>query len=132
MRSHRRADAAGEDVERNQFADRELAADHQLGAEIEYPGGHHLADELHGVAGIVGKAQHAKAGGDVAGDLLLPAALHLRLDRHRLQRLDAGDALDQEGLVLGAARELVVEPRAEQRRRPGGNARYRTGTSRAR
>ena len=71
---------------------------------------------------------HAEAGGDVAGELLLPAALHLRLDRHRLQRLDAGDALDQEGLVLRAAPELLVEPPAEQRRRPGRDRRCRTET----
>ena len=62
-------------------------------------------------------AEHAEAGRDVARELLLPAALHLRLDRHRLERLDAGDALDQEGLVLRAAPELLVEPAAEQRRR---------------
>ncbi len=58
-----------------------------------------------------------KLADDVAGKLLFPAALHLRLDRHGLQRLDAGDALDQEGLVLGAALEFLVEPAAEQRRR---------------
>ena len=68
---------------------------------------------------------------DVAGELLFPAAMHLRLDRHRLQRLDAGDALDQEGLVFGAARELFIEPPAEERRRRRRRCRYRTETSRS-
>ena len=55
-------------------------------------------------------ASTRKLARDIGGELLLPAPLHLRLDRHRLQRLDAGDAFDQEGLVLGAAVELLVEP----------------------
>ena len=63
--------------------------------------------------------EHAEARLHVAGELLLPAPLHLRLDRHRLQRLDAGDAFDQEGLVLGAAVELLVEPPPEDRRHAG-------------
>ena len=87
-----------------------LAVDHQLGAEIEDRGRHQLADELHRLARDVAEAEDAEARGDIAGELLLPAALHLRLDRHRLQRLDAGHALDQEGLVLRAAPELLVEP----------------------
>ncbi len=57
----------------------------------------------------------------VAGELLLPAALHLRLDRHGLERLDPGDALDQEGLVLGTAAEFFVEPTPKQRGRTGGD-----------
>ena len=87
-----------------------------LRAEIEGGGGDQLADELHHLARGVAKAEDAEAGADIAGELLFPAALHLRLDRHRLQRLDAGDALDQEGLVLGAAPEFLVEPPAKQRR----------------
>ena len=54
--------------------------------------------------------------------MLFPAALHLRFDRHGLERLNPGHALDQKGLVLGAARELVVEPLAKQRRRRRRNA----------
>ena len=58
-----------------------------------------------------------KLAADIAGELLLPAPLHLRLDRHRLERLDAGDALHQERLILGAALEFHVEAAPEQRRR---------------
>ena len=90
-----------------------VAVDHQLGAEVEDGRGDQLADELDGLAGRVAEAEHAEAGCNIAGELLLPAPLHLRLDRHRLQGLDAGDALDQEGLVLGAALELLVEPARE-------------------
>ena len=43
----------------------------------------------------------------------------MRLDRHCLQGLDAGDAFDQESLVLRAALELLIEAAAEQRRRAG-------------
>ena len=38
------------------------------------------------------------------------------------QRLDARDALDQEGLVLGAPIELLIEAPAKQRRGEHGNA----------
>ena len=87
------------------------------GAEIKHARGDQLADELNALARRVAKLQHAKARRDVTGELLLPAPLHLRLDRHGLERLDAGDAFDQKGLVLGAAPELLVQPPAEQRRR---------------
>ena len=93
-----------------------VAADHQSRAEIEDARGDDLVHELHELACGVAEAQHAEAGRDVAGELFFPAALHLRLDRHGFQRLDAGHALDQEGLVLRAAAEFFVEPAAEQRR----------------
>ena len=115
---HRRADTAGEDVEGDQLADREIAGDHQLGAEVKHRRGDHLADELHALARPIAELDDAKTGGDIAGKLLFPAPLHLRLDRHRFQRLDAGHAFDEKGLVFGAAREFFVQPPAEQRRRP--------------
>ena len=115
---HRCAHPAGQDVEGHQLADRQAAVDDQLGAEIEDAGGDDLADELHHLARGVAEAQHPKARGHVTGELLFPAALHLRLDRHGLERLDPGHALDQEGLVLGAASEFLVQPSSEQRRRP--------------
>ena len=114
---HRRAHPAGQDVEGHELADRQAAVDHQLGAEIEDAGGDDLADELHHLARGVAEAQDPEARGHVAGELLFPAALHLRLDRHGLERLDPGHALDQEGLVLGAALEFLVQPPPEQRRR---------------
>ena len=94
-----------------------LAFDDQLGAEIEDAGGDDLADELHHLARGVAEAQDPEARGHIAGELFFPAALHLRLDRHGLERLDPGHALDQEGLVLGAALEFLVQPPPEQRRR---------------
>jgi hypothetical protein len=51
--------------------------------------------------------------------LLFPAALHLRLDRHRLERFDPGHALDQKGLIFGSALEFLIQPPAKQRRRSG-------------
>src|SRR5262245_18575082 len=38
--------------------------------------------------------------------------------RHRLLRLDGADALDQKGLILGTAVELLVQPLAEDRGTP--------------
>ena len=114
---HRHADASGQHVEGDEFADRQVAVDDQLGAEIEDGGDHHLVDHLHGLACRVVQADDTEARRHIAGELLFPAALHLRLDRHGLERLDAGDALDQKGLVLGAAAEFLVEPPAKQRRR---------------
>jgi len=75
--------------------------------------GDQLADELHRLARPIAEREHVEAGADIACELLLPAPLHLRLDRHRLQRLDRADALDQERLVLRAAVELLVETFAE-------------------
>ena len=114
------ADAAGEHVEGDQLADRELAVDHQLGAEIERsPPSTSLLTNWTDWLAVLPRLSTRKLARDIARELLLPAALHLRLDRHGLQRLGAGDALDQEGLVLRAAAELLVEPAAEQRRRAG-------------
>ena len=73
-----------------------------------------------------------EARGHVGRELLLPAPLHLRLDGHGLERFDAGDALDQERLVLRAAAELLVETLAEYRRQPSRRSRCRTGSERAR
>src|SRR5208283_3105375 len=95
----------------------ERAINHQLGAEIKDPGGDQLADQLDGLARRIAEAEDPKARGDVAGELLFPAALHLRLDGHGLERLNACYALDQKGLVLGAAYEFLVKPLPEKRRR---------------
>ena len=68
----------------------------------------------------VSQTGNPEAGGNIAGQLFLPAPLHLRLNRHRLERLDSGNALDQEGLVFCAALELFVQTLLEQRRRACG------------
>ena len=65
--------------------------------------------------------QDPEARGHVAGELLFPAALHLRLDRHGLERFDPRHALDQKCLVLGATLKFLVQPPPKQRRRSGRN-----------
>ena len=57
----------------------------------------------------------------ITGQLIIPAALHLRFHRHALQGIDTGHGFDQEGLVFGAAVKLLVQPRAQQRRDQQGN-----------
>ena len=120
-RSTGHADAGGQHVEGDKFADGEAALDDELCAKVQYSGNHRFIDKLNRLACRIAQADDAEARGHVTGELFLPAALHLRLDRHGLQRLDAGHAFDQEGLILGAAPELLVEPLAEQRRRPSRN-----------
>jgi hypothetical protein len=119
---HRLRHAAGQHVERHQLAHRQFAVDDGLGAEIEDAGGRHLGDQLDRLTGIVAEVGDAERGADIAGQLLFPAALHLRLHRHRLQGLDAGHGLHQEGLVLRAALEFLLDPRAEQRRQGDADA----------
>ena len=85
---------------------REVAVDHEPRAKVKDGGGDELAHELDHLARHVAEVRDTKARAHVAGKLFLPAPLHLRLDRHRLQGLDAGDALDEERLVFGAAREI--------------------------
>jgi hypothetical protein len=90
----------------------------QPGVSIIRAAPHDLADELHHLARGVAEAHDPEARGYVTGELFFPAALRLRFDRHGLERLDPGHALDQKGLVLGVALEFLVQPPAEQRRRP--------------
>src|SRR5262249_20819125 len=119
---HRRADPAGQDIESDELADGEVAIDDKPGAVIKHPCRHQLVDELDKLACRVGETENLEARGDVGGELILPAALHLRLDRHRLERLHATDALHQKRLGLGTSLEFFVEPTPEQRRRDDRNA----------
>src|SRR5216684_6065594 len=114
---HWGADATRKNVEGHELPDGEAAVNDELCPVEQDCGGNQLADELHGLARRVAEADHAEARRHVTGELLLPAALHLRFHRHRLERLDPGHALDQECLVLGAAPEFFVKTRAEKRRR---------------
>src|ERR1700761_807691 len=116
---HRHADAAGQHVEGDQFADREFAIDHQLRSEIEDRRAGQLADELHGLACGVAKAQDAVGRRNICGELLFPASFHLRFDRLCLERLDARHALDKKRLVLSATLEFFIETTPEYRRRRG-------------
>ncbi len=114
---HRGAHPPCKHVECHQLADGESAIDDELCAEIERCRRHQLVDQLHGLARGVAQADDAKACRNVTRELLFPAPLHLRLDRHGFERLDAGDALDQEGLVLRAAGEFLIESFAKERSR---------------
>ena len=114
---HRRTDAGGQHVEGDEFADGKMTLDDELGAKVQNQDNRYLVDQLNRLACGIVQADDAEARRDVTRKLLLPAALHLRLDRHGLQRLDAGDAFDQESLILGAAPELLVESAAKRRRR---------------
>ncbi len=106
---------AGQHVEGDQFAHRQVALDHQPGAEEQQGHAPDLVDQLDGLRAPVGQHPRLEARLDVAGQLALPAVLHLRLDRQGLERLNPGHRLDQEGLVLGASGELLVQPPAQDR-----------------
>ena len=113
---HRRAHPAGQDVEGDELADRQVAADHEPGAEIQDACRDDLADELHRLAGAIAETEHPETRGHVSGELLLPAPLHLRFDRHRLDGLGGRNRFDQKRLIVGAAREFLVESAPETRR----------------
>ena len=113
---HRHAHPAGQHVEGHQFSDGEVAVDDELGAKEKDGGGDEVAHELDNLRRDIAEAGDTKARGDVGGQLFLPATLHLRLDRQRLQGLDAGDALNEEGLVFRPAPKFFIQPLAEQRR----------------
>ena len=74
-----------------------------------------LVDEHNALAAEGAEHDGAEGGADIGCELLLPALAHLRLDRHGLERLDAGHRLDQEGLVGGAALEALLDAAAERR-----------------
>jgi hypothetical protein len=113
---HRLGDPSRQHVERDQLTNRQVAFDHQMGAEIENESGDDFANQLNALAAPVSEREDPKARLHIGRELILPLPLHLRLDRHGLQRSDAGDALDQKGLVLGAALKFQLEPAAKDRR----------------
>ena len=79
---HRRTHPAREHVESDELAHGEVAVDHQPCAVIQSSGNDQLVDELHTLARGIAEADDLEARSDIAGELLLPAPLHLRLDRH--------------------------------------------------
>ena len=99
---------AQQHVDRHQLAHRQRAVDHQPGTDPEHGGRQDLAHQVDSMAGDDAKLGHPEAGADIGRQLVFPAPLHLRFDGHGLEGLDAGDAFDQEGLVLGAPVELLV------------------------
>ena len=113
---HRGGHAGRQHVERHELADRQASIDHEPCAEIQQRRHVELVDELHALACHVAEVDDPEACRNVAGELFFPAPLHLRLDGHRLERLDACDAFHQKRLVLCAALEFFVQPVAKQRR----------------
>ena len=113
----RTADLAREHGEGDQLADRHFVVDDEMGAEKQRNNGGRLVQKVGGLGCHIADLGGAKRRPHVARQLLFPAPLHYRLDCHRLYRLDPGDAFDQEGLVLGAAPEFLIEPAAKGRSR---------------
>src|SRR5690242_15787105 len=97
---HRHRQSSRKHVERDKLTDRERAFDDKLRAEIEGERRDQLADELYRLARSIAEADDLEAGTDIASQLLFPAPLHLRLNRHRFECLDAVDALDEKRLVF--------------------------------
>ena len=113
----RHTHAIGQHVEGHKLADSEAAFDHLLCAEKKHGDGDQMVHQLHRLARDITEADDAEACGNVTGKLLLPTPIHLRLNRHRFQRLDASDALHQERLVLCTPAKLFIQPFAEERGR---------------
>ena len=101
--------ALGEHVEGDELAHGELLVHHQPGAVPQGGSAHQLADQVDAFMAVAGQRAGLEAGRHVGGELVVPAPGDGRLERARLHGLDAGDALDQQGLVLGTASELLVE-----------------------
>ena len=93
--------------------------DHSLGAKNRIATVMNLLIELDALAADIAQVVDTEAGTNIARQLVFPSPLHLRLDRHRLNGFDAGDALHQEGLVVGATGEFLVEAAAQHGVKPG-------------
>ena len=76
------------------LAYREVAFDDEFRPKKQDSCGDDFADELHRLARCVIKADHPEACRYITRKLLFPAALHLRLDGHGLERFHAGHAFD--------------------------------------
>ena len=113
---NRRGHLPGQHVEGDQFADGHLVVDHQQRARPHDAGRDQLADERHATARHGGDIGDRQPGRDVGGQLLVPLLHPARLHRHGLHGVDAADGFDQEGLVLRALVELVVQAGADHRR----------------
>ena len=105
---HRLTYAARKYVECNEFADRQVARDHEASTKIQDASCHELVDELNAVTCIVSEPEDPETRSYVPRQLLLPASLHLRLDRHCLQRIDTIDAFDKKSLVLSTTLKFLV------------------------
>ena len=106
-------DPAGKHVEGDELADGQLVVHHQMGAVPERGGVDELADEVDALMRHTGQVLRLEAGGDVGGELVVPAAGEGRLQRGGLDGLDAGDGFHQHGLVFCTAGKLDVQPCAQ-------------------
>jgi hypothetical protein len=113
--------ALGEHVEGDELADGHVVVHDQVRAVPEGGGVDELADEVDALVRPTGKVLGSEAGADIGGQLVVPAAPEGGLQRGGLDGLDGADGLHQHGLVLGAARELLVQAA----RRTGTTARLR-------
>ena len=66
--------------------------------------------------GGIAQQRGAETGTHIFRQLVVPAALHGRLHRHSFHRLDAGDHLDQKGLILCPAIETLAQAGPNDRR----------------
>src|SRR5262249_37472353 len=108
---HRRRQLRRDHIERDELADREFIVNDELCPEEQNEHRHCLIDQGGALRRKGAKADNAKRRRDISGELLLPAQLQSRLERHRLESLDPSDRLNEKGLVLSTALELLVEPR---------------------
>ena len=106
---------ASDHVERDQFADGHLSGDHRLRAVEDDHRGGQRGDVGHRVLADRRQQRRLERALHIGGELLLPRELHHRLDRRRLQRVDADHGLDQKLLALGAAIELLLDLLAQDR-----------------
>ena len=88
---YRRGHLPGQHIEGNQLADGQLAVDHQPRAQPQGGHGNQLLNQLHALLADGGQAGNAEAGTDIGGQLLIPAACHLRLHSHGFYRAHGGD-----------------------------------------
>ena len=105
---YRLTNSSGQHVEGNEFSDAKAAVNYQFGANIQGHRSSDLADQLNALTGDIAEIGDAEAGGDISRQLFLPSSLHLRLNRHRFERFNAGDAFHQEGLVFCAASKFLI------------------------
>ncbi|MNF91030.1 hypothetical protein D3C84_736170 [compost metagenome] len=106
----------GQHIEGDQLANAEFPFDDQARAEPQGRHGHQLADQRYAFIGQHRQGPGPEAGGHVASQLVIPAAVDLRLHRHRLEGVDAVHGLDQERLVLRAPIETVLQACPQRRR----------------
>ncbi len=103
----------GEHVECHELPHGQPAVHHEVGAVPERGGVDELADQADTLVGPGSQVLRLEARADVSRQLVVPATREGGFQRARLHGLDARHGLHQHGLVLRAARELVVEPPAQ-------------------